>query len=917
MSALTYKKNDDLESGRLDKMTVFQDCISGFNSSPIQAKKCRMLLAKLIHLLSTGESFPPDEATKLFFSISKLFQHKDAALRQTVYLAIKELASTAQDVLMVTASIMKDAGVSNDVIYKPNAIRALVRVVDASVVPGMERLMKTAIVDSHAAVSSAGLVSSYHLLPISKDIVRRWTNEVQEAVTSSKSFPPPSGGSYDARYPYSSKGMTQYHALGLLYHLRSHDRMALIRMIQQLSGSGSPLHNANAIVMLMRYVSKIVDDDQQLRPTLMSYLEGWLRHKSDIVNLEAAKTILSLKSVTDQEANAAVVVLKAFLSSPRPISRFAAIRLLNRFAMVRPQAVVSCNVEIEQLISDPSRSIATYAITTLLKTGNETSVDRLMDQIQGFMGDISDEFKIIVVDAIRSLALKFPVKYSSMLTFLANTLRDDGGLQFKTAVVEALFDMIRFIPESREVALSHLCEFIEDCEYTELTVRILHLLSLEGPKTSNPTMYVRYIYNRVVLENAIIRAAAVMALAHFALADDPQVRKSIQVLLTRCLDDVTDEVRDRAAFSLRLLGLDKGVAEKYLFPNAKYDLPQLEAQLVMYVSSDDKASFEKGFDISSVGQITDEQALTDALKRKTAQRYDDAEQLTSAHARSATPAASTDAAERQLEDSALAKKYAEELLAIEEFKPYGQLLKSSKPIALTESESEYVVSAVKHVFKDNLVVQYNVTNTFAGSVIENVSVEIGADFDLDEVLGVGVGVEKIEADNTGVFYVGFPRNDVTVGTLSNDLKFLFKEIDPSTGEPEEEGYDDEYNMNALEIVPGDYVIPAFVGNFQHAWDELDNEAKVGYQLPFQSIAEAIPAVVAQLSMQPLEGSDSPSSDVTHSLKLFGRLVSGEKVGALVKIIYSAQAGLRLQIAARSENAEFSELLAGSLESLHN
>jgi hypothetical protein len=38
------------------------------------------------------------------------------------------------------------------------------------------------------------------------------------------------------------------------------------------------------------------------------------------------------------------------------------------------------------------------------QTGNENSIDRLMKQIQSFMTEISDEFKIVVIDAIRLVA---------------------------------------------------------------------------------------------------------------------------------------------------------------------------------------------------------------------------------------------------------------------------------------------------------------------------------------------------------------------------------------------------------------------------------------------------------------------------------------------------------------------------------
>ena len=54
------------------------------------------------------------------------------ALRQMVYLAIKELCPLADDTIMVTASIMKDMQPNMEVIYRPNAIRALSRVVDVS-----------------------------------------------------------------------------------------------------------------------------------------------------------------------------------------------------------------------------------------------------------------------------------------------------------------------------------------------------------------------------------------------------------------------------------------------------------------------------------------------------------------------------------------------------------------------------------------------------------------------------------------------------------------------------------------------------------------------------------------------------------------------------------------------------------------
>jgi coatomer protein complex subunit gamma len=152
-------------------------------------------------------------------------------------------------------------------------------------------------------------------------------------------------------------------------------------------------------------------------------------------------------------------------------------------------AVTNCNIDMESLISDQNRSIATLAITTLLKTGNESSVDKLLKQIGSFMSDIAgvrarwaepcqalpgwhatccqapldrshflrvlhppsqlhhprhspaDDFKIVVVEAIRSLCLKFPAKYRALMNFLSSVLREEGGFDYKKAIVSSILQV--------------------------------------------------------------------------------------------------------------------------------------------------------------------------------------------------------------------------------------------------------------------------------------------------------------------------------------------------------------------------------------------------------------------------------------------------------------------------------------------
>jgi coatomer protein complex subunit gamma len=290
-------------------------------------------------------------------------------------------------------------------------------------------------------------------------------------------------------------------------------------------------------------------------------------------------------------------VLQVFLSSPKATLRFAAVKTLSRVAMAQPAALKSCNLDLENLVTDSNRSIATLAITTLLKTGSEQNVDRLMKQIASFLAEIGDEFKGVVVRSVEALCLKFPAKHATLMGFLASLLREEGGFEYKRQVVDSIVTVVRRVPEAREAGLGHLCEFIEDCEYTTLLVQILHIVGREGPAAPAPRKYVRFIYNRLILENATVRAAAVQTLARFGAAVDA-LRPSVLVLLKRCLADGDDEVRDRAALSVDLLEAQPAGAGSELLVNAAPLAPAgLVRALDDYAAHGDAA---RAFDLAAV-----------------------------------------------------------------------------------------------------------------------------------------------------------------------------------------------------------------------------------------------------------------------------------------------------------------------------
>lgn len=273
------------------------------------------------------------------------------------------------------------------------------------------------------------------------------------------------------------------------------------------------------------------------------------------------------------------------------------------------------------------------------------------------------------------------------------------------------------------LALSHLCEFIEDCEYTKLSVRILHLLGTHGPTvSSNPSKYIRFIYNRVILENATIRAAAVAALAQFAVAID-ELRPRIKILLNRCLEDQDDEVRDRAALYLAVLEspqLQANYIENGSFLHALKKLATvftwtaLEQNLLSYLA--DKSAHSKPFDIKSIPVISKTKDIAELSRKngnilmkigaKTLAVDDIASSTHTSAANGRAVANGHDLPEKTVDTASL---YAKTFSSIPALSKLGPIFKSSSPVELTESETEYVVSCIKHVLQNHVVFQVRLT----------------------------------------------------------------------------------------------------------------------------------------------------------------------------------------------------------------
>ena len=65
-----------------------------------------------------------------------------------------------------------------------------------------------------------------------------------------------------------------------------------------------------------------------------------------------------------------------------------------------------------------------------------------------------------------------------------------------------------------------------------------------------------------------------------------------------------------------------------------------------------------------------------------------------------------------------------------------------------------------------------------------------------------------------------------LATLGATLRFLVKDCDPATGQPDsDEGYNDEYILEDIEVTVADQMQKSKKQNFLAAWESADTEGK--------------------------------------------------------------------------------------------
>mmetsp|Transcript_26429 Transcript_26429/g.39075 ORF Transcript_26429/g.39075 Transcript_26429/m.39075 type:complete len:971 (+) Transcript_26429:72-2984(+) len=891
----------------LEKAVVLQEARIFHDDKAVKNKPDLILqvLTRLLRLANTrGIRFSQSEATELFFASSKLFLSEDQFVRRMLYLFLKEIYifCNPDDVIIITSSLTKDmtCDIPNN---RANALRVLACIINPSMLGAIERYVKQAIVDSYAPSASAGLVTGIKLsqtLPECTSMVRRWVTEINQAMKR-------------------HGGVTQYLALILLYQTKSTDRLAISKIVSQCRNK-KVLRCPMAIVMLIRYSTGLIIDEGAAYNGMMlteasgacgesiDFLLTCLKHKSDLVAIEAARSLSSLP-LKAEELYPVISVINVLLTSVKPCVRFAALKTLASIAERFPGISMECKDKLEELTKDNNSTVVTLAVTTLLKLSTEDTIDMVLEKISCTICSMEKEDQVAIIKGIISLQMKFPSRRLTFLLFLEKNLMQKAPYELKKTIVVGIIESVNCRPEASEDSLLILSKSLDTCEHANLVTDILNAISELSRLALDVSPHIPYIYNCFLLGDRSIRAAAVSSLAKIC-SHHPSMRSSIFVLLKHCVRDEDDETRDRAAAALAILNLamtensydfashdysdttfvkpsDDDVA-CHIYSPMDFSFSQLERSLQAYILDSDEMGKEELLTFESLPHVEDK-----------------AEEQHSMNIASLI--------------SKKKKIPAESVYAIPELAALGQIFKSSFPIHSTEDETEYVVQCVKHIYVDMIVLEFKVHNTVENQRLDNVGVVItGCDNDdLYEAVGE-LRAKSISYGCTDSCFIVLKGNSGTKfspSVFALELQFTVCSVDEESGEEVGEFFEEEYPLEDIHIVSADFMQGTVVSDFRTCWGKRgkESEAYKNIGLQFNSLQEAISSIVEFLGMYPCDGTEQITMNKpSQMLHLSGTLIGSDSV--LCRASLSPQGNIFvLKILVRSESKEISQTILDWIE----
>lgn len=489
-----------------------------FREVTLNLGKCREAMISILQACAQNASFTEKERQELFFSLTQLFHNRDKYIHRLLLLLLTEIPVNTRDSIIITHSLSKDIS-GDSTVYQGHAIRCLCGILDAGNVLSLERFLKLSIVSNVHYTASAALCGALRLIEGGKkEAVLRWIPEIRQASKS-------------------SQHSVRFHALLLLYALKSDDTYAAAQLASSIEDPRSQLEQCVSLAIASQSI-KI-----KSTPAATQFLNHCLKLGSPIVQLEA------VRRAPEGYEEQSVEVISRFLSSST-LKCFAALRTID--SSPNAQIYQPLLPKILNLMKHRNSSLAATASICVLKLGDENHVEvttkRILRNCRLWAGPLLCS---VAEECCKFAGRLHNEKLTEVVVFL---LRIAKGQQDKFTILKYILTT-EGIP--REHLLPRLSEYLEDWDSLIIARTICDFISGEVSKLKDPSLLIPVLFNRINLDVTIVRMSAISTLAAIAGTSD-QLKQQIVPLLELFTEDEADPVREEILLFINALktGID-------------------------------------------------------------------------------------------------------------------------------------------------------------------------------------------------------------------------------------------------------------------------------------------------------------------------------------------------------------------------
>lgn len=590
-----------------------------------------------------------------------------------------------------------------------------------------------------------------------------------------------------------------------------------------------------------------------------------------------------------------IKILDAHLVSSNTIRRYSVLKLYNKLLKNPSRRSLMMNIsEIERVLSDKNKSLSALAASILLRMCTEGQLDKLFAQISESMAEMSDDYKIDVLNSVKNVIKQYPAKYRLVNSFLARFIEAEKKEEFVRTVIEVMEYEIRTIGgEAKKECLKVIAQLLMKLDFEKVHFQILGIISREVGAADIESDFLKHLVAQIYLQSGAVRACSLSTLQK--LSNYPSSKqKLLKRVVAEFQDDEDEEVRYRS------------VPKKQSEPFNKYELDVLETYLRK--------------NLGDIQAAADPQALDWERIKEWGQNKGAGDILSLEHGDQEIRKQETEV-EEETRLSAI-------IGAHSTFSKYGKLLKVCKPATLTEPDCEFEVALRKLFFRQFLILEYSVTHKIPGTTLEEARVEIKTDSERLKLLHM-IPAKQIEYGQTSDIFLGFevlaPEVDeddeeaeeesehYVTATLSSVLKYKLKEVKGT----KTISYEDEYPLEDNEITFGDYMSPLFLpkGSFLEHWEKFAvKEELLSFGLPYPNTQAAIKELVRHFGMDVVESGaeDEGKKANTQSVSFSGLYLKSERVLIQCLVGFNLKSGCLLQLKIKSGDPALSQSIGNSI-----